>query len=260
VTASRRRVVAASLGEHLAERPFALALSSGFFGFYAHAGMLLALEEAGLAPARLSGSSAGALVAGLWAAGVPARALADELLALERVDFWDPAPGFGLLRGALFRRRVEELVSSARLESCRVPIAMSAFDVAARRTVVLDRGDLASAICASCAFPGLLHPVRRGGRTLYDGGIGDRSGLAGLSAQPPGERTLHHHLASRSPWRRPGSPSLAIPIRPATISLRIAGLPRVHPFRLAAGRAALAAAHRAAARALSVPAAPLIDV
>lgn len=249
-----------TLGEHLAEGPFALALSSGFFGFYAHAGMLLALDEAGLAPARLSGSSAGALVVGLWAAGVPARAVVAELLALERADFWDPAPGPGLLRGELFRRRVEGLVSSARFESCRVPVAMSAFDLAARRTVVLDRGDLASAVCASCAFPGLLHPVRRDGRVLCDGGIGDRSGLAGLSAQPPGERTLHHHLASRSPWRRPGSPSLALPVRPATISLCIAGLPRVHPFRLAAGRAALAAAHRAARRALAMPAAPVIDV
>ena len=249
-----------TLAEHLSARPFALALSSGFFGFYAHAGIVLALEEAGLAPTRLSGSSAGALVAGLWAAGVPARAMVDELLALERTDFWDPAPGLGLLRGELFRRRVERLVSSARFESCRVPVAMSAFDVAGRRTIVLDRGDLASAVCASCAFPGLLHPVRRDGRVLYDGGIGDRPGLAGLSAQPPGERTLHHHLASRSPWRRPGSPSLAVPVRPATISLRIAGLPRVHPFRLAAGRAALAAAHRAARRALTMPAGPLIDV
>lgn len=249
-----------TLGEHLAARPFALALSSGFFGFYAHAGMLLALEEADLAPARLSGSSAGALVAGLWAAGVPARAMADALLALERTDFWDPAPGLGLLRGELFRRRVEALVSSARFESCRAPVAVSAFDVAARRTVVLDRGDLASALCASCAFPGLLHPVRREGRLFYDGGIGDRPGLAGLAGQPAGEPTLHHHLASRSPWRRPGSPSLAVPVRAGTISLRIAGLPRVHPFRLEAGRAALAAAHRAARRALAARAAPVIDV
>lgn len=249
-----------TLGDHLAARPFALALSSGFFGFYAHAGMLLALEEAQLAPARLSGSSAGALVAGLWAAGVPARVIADELLALERADFWDPAPGLGLLRGELFRRRVEQMVSAARFESCRAPVAMSAFDLGTRRTVVLDRGDLATAVCASCAFPGLLHPVRREGRLLYDGGIADRPGLAGLAGQPAGEPTLHHHLGSRSPWRRPGSPSLAVPVRAATISLRIAGLPRVHPFRLGAGRAALAAAHRAASRALTLPAAPVVDV
>ena len=248
------------LGEHLAGRPFALAMSSGFFGFYAHAGMLLALEEAGLSPRRLAGSSAGALVGGLFAGGVPARAIADELLALERGHFWDPGFGLGLLRGDLFRRRLEGMLAVGRFEDCRVPVAVSAFDLRARRTVVLDRGDLASAICASCAFPVLLQPVRRDGRLLADGGIADRPGLAGLAAKPAAEPTLYHHLASRSPWRRPGSPSLAVPVRPDFVTLRILGLPRVHPFRLEAGRDALRAAHRAARRALDAPVASVIEV
>jgi NTE family protein len=252
--------LALSLAEHLATRPFALALSSGFFGFYAHTGVALALEEAELRPARLVGSSAGALVAGLWAAGLPARAIVDELLSLERVDFWDPGPGLGLLRGALFRRRLERLLPVARFEDCPVPVAVSAFDLAARRTVVLDRGDLASAITASCAFPLLLQPVRRAGRLLSDGGIADRPGLAGLGQARSGEATLYHHLASRSPWRRRGSPSLAVPQRPGTVALRILGLPRVHPFRLRAGRDALVAAQRAARRALAAPVAPIIDL
>ncbi|HUS64882.1 MAG TPA: patatin-like phospholipase family protein [Kofleriaceae bacterium] len=248
-----------NLGDHLAARPFALGLSSGFFGFYAHAGMLLALEEAGLAPARLSGSSAGALVAGLWAGGVPARAIADELVALQRADFWDPAPGLGLLRGERFRRHVERLLPATSFERCRAPLAVSVFDVTARRTRVLDRGDLPSALVASCAFPGLLQPVRRDGRLLSDGGIADRPGLAGLAAQPPGETTFYHHLASRSPWRRPGSPSLGIPARTGMVTLQIRGLPRVNPFRLGAGRSAMAAARRAAAAALARPVATVID-
>ena len=49
-----------TLHDHLAQRPFALAMSSGFFGFFAHAGVLRALDEASLRPTRLSGSSAGA--------------------------------------------------------------------------------------------------------------------------------------------------------------------------------------------------------
>lgn len=247
------------LGDHLAARPFALGMSSGFFGFYAHAGVLLALEEAGLAPARLSGSSAGALVAGLWAGGVSARAIAHELAALERADFWDPAVGLGLLRGELFRRRLERLLPVTSFERCRAPVSVSTFDVAARRTRVLDRGDLPSALVASCAFPGLLQPVRRDGRLLSDGGIADRPGLAGLATQPSGEATFYHHLSSRSPWRRPGSPSLSIPARAGMVTLRIRGLPRVHPFRLHAGRSALAAARSAAAAALARPVSPVID-
>lgn len=250
----------ATLRDHLAGRAFALALSSGFFGFYAHAGMLAALEEADLTPARLAGSSAGALVAGLWAAGLPASLIVDELLALERADFWDPSPGLGLLRGHRFRRILERLLPAPAFEACRVPLTVSAFDVGARRTVVLDEGDLASAIVASCAFPGLLQPVRRNGRLLSDGGIADRPGLAGLRAQPTGEATFHHLLATRSPWRRRNSPALAASDRANTITLRIFGLPRVHPFRLQLGRAAMAAARDATQRALAAPIDKVIDI
>jgi NTE family protein len=249
-----------SLADHLADRSFALALSSGFFGFYAHAGVAEALEEAGLRPSRLSGSSAGALVAGLWAAGMPAAEMTAELALLERADFWDPAPGLGLLRGELFRRRLERLLPVGSFAACRVPLSVSAFDLGARRTVVLEAGDLASALVASCAFPGLLQPVRREGRLLSDGGIADRPGLAGLRAQPAGEATLYHCLTSRSPWRRRRSPVFAVPERRDTITLRISGLPRVNPFRLAAGRAAIAAARDAARRALASPLAAILDI
>lgn len=248
----------ASLAEHLKKTGFGLTLSSGFFGFYAHAGLLRALEEAELRPTRLSGSSAGALVAGLWAAGVGATAIAEELLRLERSHFWDPAPGFGLLRGELFRQRLASLMSPQRIEDCPVPLAISAFDLGRRKTVVLDRGELPSAICASCAFPGLLQPVRREGRWLSDGGIADRHGLAGMpdSAGP----LLYHHLASRSPWRRRSSPGLKVPARRHMVALRIFGLPRVHPFRLSAGAQAMTAAYVATRRALAGPARPVVDL
>ncbi len=75
-----------TLGDWLAEAPFGLGMSSGFFSFFAHTGMLTALVERGLRPAHLGGSSAGALVAGAFAAGVAPSALADVLLGLDRRD------------------------------------------------------------------------------------------------------------------------------------------------------------------------------
>ena len=188
-----------TLREWLAEAPFTLGLSSGFFGFFAHAGALAVLEEEGLLPARVVGSSAGALAGGLWAAGLPAARIRDELLLLRREHFWDPRPGLGLLRGALFRRRLEELLPVDTFEACRRPLAVSVFDVGARETRVLDAGPLAPAVHASCAAPILFQPVRIGARTYLDGGVLDRHGLAGAA---PGERLLYHHLTSRSPWRR----------------------------------------------------------
>src|SRR4051794_1310502 len=85
-----------TLADFLRSAPFELVLSSGFFGFYAHAGVVAALEEAELVPAGTGGSSAGAMIAGLWAAGLSAAQIRDQLFALSREDFWDPDPLLGL--------------------------------------------------------------------------------------------------------------------------------------------------------------------
>jgi NTE family protein len=223
-----------TLREVLSEAPFGLAMSSGFFGFFAHTGMLTALLEAGLAPVRVSGSSAGALVGGLWAAGLdPAQARA-ALEGLTRGAFWDPAVGPGLLRGKKFRALLESLLPESRFGRTRVPFAASVYDPLARSTVVLTEGELAPAIHASCAVPVMFHPVRIGARLYVDGGVGDRPGLAGMQ---PGMRVLYHHLASRSPWRN--AASMKIPGRADLVTLAIHALPRPHPFDLAAGRRAI---------------------
>ena len=228
-----------TLREWLSEAPFALGLSSGFFGFFAHAGVVAVLEEEGLLPARIVGSSAGALVGGLWAAGVPAGRIREELLALRRAHFWDPAPGLGLLRGRMFRERLEAILPVRTFEECPRPLAVSVFDVRARRTAVLRSGPLAPALHASCAAPILFQPVAVGGRLYSDGGVLDRHGLAGVE---PGERVLYHHLTSRSPWRRRSSPALRVPDRPGLRAVALEGIPRVGPFRLERGPAALRAA------------------
>ena len=246
--AARRSSRAMTLREWLADAPFTLALSSGFFGFFAHAGVVSVLEEEGLLPAAVSGSSAGALVGGLWAAGLPAAEMRRELLALQRADFWDPGPGAGLLRGELFRRRLERIAPATALEGARVPLAVSAYAVTARRTAVLREGPLAAALHASCAFPFLFQPVRVAGRLHLDGGIADRPGIAGV---PEGARVLHHHLASRSPWRRRGSPALALPRRAGLHSVVLGELPRVGPFRLERGRLAMEVAAARMREALS---------
>lgn len=239
---------APTLRAYLAEGPFALGMSSGFFSFFAHAGFLEVLEAEGLLPARTSGSSAGALVTGLWAGGMQAAQISAELSRLRREDFWDPAPGAGLLAGRLFRRRIRELVSGRRFEDARVPAAVSVFDVRARATRVRDAGDMADAICASCAFPGLLQPVRIDGRAYLDGGVADRPGLAGLPVGTP--RVLFHHIGSKSPWRRrPPEP----PRREGLVSVILGDLPRAGPFSLDEGRRALAVAREKALRALDRP-------
>jgi NTE family protein len=233
-----------TLRAHLREGPFALAMSSGFFSFFAHTGFLTVLEDEGLLPSRVSGSSAGALVTGAWASGLDAPDLARELDQLERRHFWDPAVGAGLLRGRLFRERLERLLPQASFARCRVPAAVSVFDVRSRSTRVLEGGDVTSAIHASCAVPLLVHPVSIDGRSYLDGGILDRPGLVGMPESEP--RVLFHHIASKSVWRT----KLEVPRRHGMVTVVLEGLPRSGPFRLAEGRRAFTAARSAMRRAL----------
>src|SRR5438067_11739686 len=106
------------LADWLAEGPFTLVMSSGFFSFYAHTGMFGALVDAGHVPAAAAGSSAGALVGGAWAAGLEPSELAAVLSQLRRDDFWDPALGIGLLAGRKFDALLRRMLPVASFAGC----------------------------------------------------------------------------------------------------------------------------------------------
>jgi NTE family protein len=240
----------ATLREALAEGPFTLAMSSGFFGFFAHTGVLAALLDAGLLPARVTGSSAGALVGGLWAAGLPVTEARRSLEGLRREAFWDPAPGLGVLRGKRLRGLLESLLPERTFERARVPLAISVYEPLRRRTVVLKAGEIATAIHASCAVPLMFHPVRIGARFYVDGGVADRPGLAGA---PGAERVFYHHLASRLSRGEAAERRNAIPRRPGLFALVLDGLARPHPFDLGPGVRAMDDAYARARAALDRP-------
>jgi NTE family protein len=240
---------ATTLGDWLAEAPFGLVMSSGFFAFFAHTGVLQALAERGLSPSHVAGSSAGALVTGAFAAGLDPGELAAVLTGLARGDFWDPRPGAGLLAGKKFDAILRRILPVTSFERCRLEARISVYDVLRRRTAVRERGDLVDAIRASCAVPLMFHPVWIEGRPYLDGGILDRPGLSGV----PAGRVFFHHIVSRSPWRPPNWPGLLPPRREQLVTLAIDELPRSGPFRLEAGQRALIAAREAARRALDLP-------
>jgi NTE family protein len=231
-----------SNGEALAGAEFTLLLGAGFFGFFAHAGLLLALERAGLRPRRVVGVSAGALAGGLWASGLAASELAEELVALRRQDFWDPGLSpLGLLKGNRFSAKLHDLLGRTnvvRVEDAPIPFSAVASDVLRWRPVVLDSGPMELAIRASCSVPVMFRPVRVEGRLLVDGGVLDRSGFSALD---PGERVLFHHLPHGSPWSRWHGPEERV-LEPTSgrTTVSFPPLPRVTPFRLERGAEALA--------------------
>ncbi len=272
-----------TLAEQLASEPFELVLSSGFFGFFAHTGVVLALEEAGLKPDLLGGSSAGALVAGLWGAGLSALELRDTLLGLSRQAFWDVDPlwglpfylrkgrlrdvaerlgigrladessGPGLLRGQAFDyilRGLLDKVAVTTFDDCEIPVRVAAFSLDTLQTEVLDEGDLALAIRASCCFPGMFQPVKIGDRRYLDGGIADRPGI---STATPGALLLFHHLPTHSPWRKVVRVQNDVPDWPRLHLLHEPSLPKLSPFRLEPGKDALRLAYEMTKQRLSQP-------
>lgn len=239
-----------TLRQWLQQRPFTLTMSSGFFSFFAHCGVLSVLEEEGLFPARITGSSSGAMMGAGWAAGCSAQRLRDFAFSLQKEDFWDPGLGLGLLRGRLFRRLISQIAPVQQIEKCPIPLTVSVYDILARQTVAVSQGPLAELVYASCAMPGFFQPVWINGRFYADGGIKDRPGLAGVA---DGERVFYHHIASRSPWRRKNSPSLRVPQRDNMVTLAVPNLTRANPNRLENGRLAFAQAREALHRALESP-------
>ncbi len=239
----------------LCAAPYTLALSAGFFGFFAHTGVLLALESAGVPqPRRIVGVSAGALVGGLWASGMPAAAIEAELRSLRRRDFWDPSwPLGGFLRGDKFAAKLHGLLDArgiSTVEACPIAFATVVYELAGRCTRVLDRGRLAPAIQASCTVPLMFRPIRHDGRLLVDGGVGDRDGNTALAAD---ERVFQHRLHSRSPWRRLSDPRSRGVVGLSRQVLALDNLPRVTPFRLERGPQALSIAREATLRWLAAP-------
>jgi NTE family protein len=231
----------------LAAEPFTLVLSAGFFGFYAHAGVIAALDHAGLRPRRIVGTSAGAITGGMWAAGLEIAAIVELLAALRREDFWDPSwrPALGLLRGSKFDgllagalARTENAIEQ--IEDCPIALAIVTHELRRRSTCVHERGPLRPAIRASSALPIMFAPVRIDGRLHADGGISDRPGFSALG---PNERTLYHHLPHESLWPRPSGRE-ADDRRETTCRRTLAfdDLPRVHPVALDRGPVALARA------------------
>lgn len=150
------------------QRFFFISLSSGFFRFYAHMGVVHALEENNcLRVKACSGSSAGALVAAFLASGMKPADMPERVFSIKRENMWDIGLGLGLLKGQLLQQILEHQFPVQTFEECPIPVGISAYDVFGFKTNCINSGDLATAVRASCCFPGLFQPVSIDNRYLF---------------------------------------------------------------------------------------------
>ena len=155
-------------------RQVALVLGAGGARGLAHIGAIQALLARGYQIAAIGGSSMGALIGGVHAAG-RLDAYRDWACALERsdvfrlLDFTFGNPGF--IKGERVINAIRELVGDHRIEDLPIPYMAVATDLKRQREVWLTRGPLFDAIRASIAIPMVLTPHVINGRELVDGGL-----------------------------------------------------------------------------------------
>lgn len=151
-----------------------LVLGSGGARGYAHIGVIEELLAHGFSIDSIAGSSMGALVGGMYAAG-KLDAYREYVLPLQRLDVlrlidWTFRGG-GLIKGDRISGVLRELVGDTLIEDLSLPYTAVAVDLDAQREVWFSRGPLFDAIRASIAIPTVFRPHRYHGRLLVDGGL-----------------------------------------------------------------------------------------
>jgi len=195
-----------------------LVFSSGFFGFFAHAGFLCAIREMGIVPAAYAGASSGAIVAAMAASGMSDEAVKTMLFNVKKKSFWHPDPWTYILKRALrlfrgytgylnvtgFGQLLRQLPVN-RIEECEKPLVITAANLTDRRETVFYEGNLIKCIQASGAVPVLFKPVHIDGALYVDGGVVNKAPLKALSDRIDMDKIIVHFMASGNLSQKPDS-------------------------------------------------------
>ena len=183
--------------------------SSGFFGFFAHAGFLSAIRELGITPIGYAGASSGAILAAMAATSMSDPDIKETLFNVKKSDFWDPDPlpvilkkvlrrlkGYtGYLRGEGFGKLLEK-IPAKNIEDCPVPVIIVSTNLTLRREELLTRGPLIKAIQASGSVPMLFKPVEIDGSLFVDGGMVNKAPVEALADEVRPDKIIVHFIAS----------------------------------------------------------------
>jgi NTE family protein len=151
-----------------------LALGSGSARGLAHLGVIRAIEDAGIEVGFIAGTSMGALIGAIRAAGKLGELEATFLDFdwKKTASFFDVVlPKSGLLDGNKVSELVRAHIHADAIETLPIPFAAVATDIVSGEEVIIRSGDVIEAVRASISVPGIFTPVRSNGRVLVDGGI-----------------------------------------------------------------------------------------
>jgi NTE family protein len=152
-----------------------LALGGGGAKGLCHIAFLKALDEMGLKPSVIAGTSIGAIIGGFYAAGVSGAQMEDILRKVKISDVQKMMDISGSLASAFLKgkgveRFFHKHIPARRFEDLQIPLKVVATDFWQRKEIVFAAGELIPAIRASMSIPGLFRPVKIGATVFVDGG------------------------------------------------------------------------------------------
>ncbi|MCK5011423.1 MAG: patatin-like phospholipase family protein [Deltaproteobacteria bacterium] len=261
-----------------------LVFSSGFFGFFAHAGCLKAIEELGIKPMGYAGTSSGAIVAAFAAAGMNAQTISNMLFDLKKKDFWDPEPWYrtalsalklfkgwsGYLEGESFHHLLASKLPVKNFEELSTPCVIVAGNLTRKRKEIFTSGSIADAVQASGTIPWIFKVKKIGEDLFLDGGLVDKAPVEEFARRLNPEVIIVHYIHSKNLKEKGDTffKKCFSPQKAYTLSMDIArhehylaqvklaqkqgievielkpSLPQVTPDRLKAGKEAFEAAYK----------------
>jgi len=151
-----------------------IVLSGGGARGFAHLGVLQALNEAGIFPDIISGTSAGALAGVLYCDGNSPKEILKMMKANSRLDYMRPTmPRDGLLQISGITKILETNLRAKKFEDLRIPLVVTATDLNHGKAVYFSKGDLINTVLASSSIPVLFKPVIINKIYYVDGGVLD---------------------------------------------------------------------------------------
>ncbi|MBE7412699.1 MAG: patatin-like phospholipase family protein [Leptospiraceae bacterium] len=190
----------------------ALCLNSAFFGFYAHTGFIAGLEELKFKPDAITGCSAGALVAALYAAEIPSNEIIQVMLKIQKNDFWEGNPfsqfikpirqGLknysGILSGKKVRNLLYPYFKRKRIENLSIPLGIAVSNISKGTRELRTKGDILETVMCSVAFPLLFEIQNMEGEDFLDGGVSDHEPIRELILDKKIDRIFIHEINTNS--------------------------------------------------------------
>lgn len=178
-----------------------LALGGGGFKGLAHLGVLRVLEKEGISINAIAGTSAGAIIGGLYASGFSWDNFEQLIRDIKKPDFFNRMPDDGpsLIGFQGGSNLLQDHLGETRIENLKIPFACTAVDLNSNQEVIIAKGSLREGILASSAVPGIFPPKQIGNATLVDGG------------------TLDPVPVSVARWLAPALPVVAVCLTPSRL-------------------------------------------